>query len=721
MCAKRAFRRARLLSGPLTLFLISPLLGLGPVDVARAAAGPDIDVDTDRNGMLTESDEDGEDAFTTQRGAIFQVNLDDDNGDGTDAATYDPLTGTPTENLKLDGPSDKADLAEIRVDAATSAGSTKVELAADPLDLPAFHLFDSATDRHIWGGGADRRVKVDVTSFLDRGKGVLLLEGILFRSRQLMPAFPWHFDGDLRVHLIVSRDGRELGRDAVTLRVAPFLLLDNTQAASQVFVSADREGLAVPLQNSGVSVTLTTDGNQWTQDHVEMGYTHAPGRPKMQSSFRLPYENDGPPPDWPAELLSGPNAGVFSAGRSLGGGGGDYGGNVELLPPSDANPLGRVVIGNTRSDALFGFLSDQARDDQPNQLPIQVDTEWLRVGHVDEIFGFRPKPGTDPGFGIVFASPSTAYCLLGEPTTLQGGPCPDLGVAAPLDSAPFFALDGRDADNAAETAAGVATRTLEPGNATLFDTGNKNFMAEEWEFVRIYAGPGAGQVARITHRGDGFIRIGTVYKTGSAVVQGPGEGPASKVPCLESCLVNRIESKQGWYENPVPGSSKYVLVEASQKWLDGARQEFPAVFTVGEVKKDNTLRAFNREAERRIIGPEGLRVLQQAAPGVGVDNVPVIFMGRFTRRSGIVNGSGRAWTPGLANFQPVDGKVYFARQFSPRARGVQDVFESYATSRISTAKFVDDWNLYHRLMGEVHCGTNVRRNPFVFNWWEKEP
>ena len=31
--------------------------------------------------------------------------------------------------------------------------------------------------------------------------------------------------------------------------------------------------------------------------------------------------------------------------------------------------------------------------------------------------------------------------------------------------------------------------------------------------------------------------------------------------------------------------------------------------------------------------------------------------------------------------------------------------------------FVDDWDVYHMGLGEVHCGTNMTRSPRD-NWWE---
>uniref|UniRef100_A0ABI8ADZ1 Protein-arginine deiminase n=1 Tax=Felis catus TaxID=9685 RepID=A0ABI8ADZ1_FELCA len=35
--------------------------------------------------------------------------------------------------------------------------------------------------------------------------------------------------------------------------------------------------------------------------------------------------------------------------------------------------------------------------------------------------------------------------------------------------------------------------------------------------------------------------------------------------------------------------------------------------------------------------------------------------------------------------------------------------------------FIDDYLSYHELLGEIHCGTNVRRQPFSFKWWHMVP
>ena len=51
-----------------------------------------------------------------------------------------------------------------------------------------------------------------------------------------------------------------------------------------------------------------------------------------------------------------------------------------------------------------------------------------------------------------------------------------------------------------------------------------------------------------------------------------------------------------------------------------------------------------------------------------------------------------------------------------------DAFSREAMARTpgDTEVFVDVWD-YHRLLGAVHCGTNVRRAAFEFDWWVRQP
>jgi hypothetical protein len=104
--------------------------------------------------------------------------------------------------------------------------------------------------------------------------------------------------------------------------------------------------------------------------------------------------------------------------------------------------------------------------------------------------------------------------------------------------------------------------------------------------------------------------------------------------------------------------------------------------------------------------------------------VPVIYFGVWDATAAdMVDHSGEAFTPGLANLQPASsGTIVFPKQFGAR-NAAGDVFEA-ATSDIfgaAVAKYADDWDLYDRLMGEVHCATAAKRALPVDNWWGKQP
>jgi len=94
----------------------------------------------------------------------------------------------------------------------------------------------------------------------------------------------------------------------------------------------------------------------------------------------------------------------------------NYGGNIEVSPATPNAPLGKIVIGNAAGKNekspmdpdLVTFLLQQ--DEQPL---VTVDTNWLQVGHVDEIVNFV-KVNTGNSFSIALASPKMAYRLLEE-------------------------------------------------------------------------------------------------------------------------------------------------------------------------------------------------------------------------------------------------------------------------------------------------------------------
>ncbi|KAF3820269.1 hypothetical protein GH733_015778, partial [Mirounga leonina] len=159
-------------------------------------------------------------------------------------------------------------------------------------------------------------------------------------------------------------------------------------------------------------------GDRWIQDEVEFGYIEAPhkGFPVVLDSPR-----DGNLKDFPVKQLLGPDFGyvtrepLFEPVTSL-----DSFGNLEVSPPVTVNgktyPLGRILIGSSfplsggrrMTKVVWDFLQAQQV-----QAPVELYSDWLTVGHVDEFMTFVPIPGTKE-FRMLMASTSACYKLFRE-------------------------------------------------------------------------------------------------------------------------------------------------------------------------------------------------------------------------------------------------------------------------------------------------------------------
>jgi hypothetical protein len=92
----------------------------------------------------------------------------------------------------------------------------------------------------------------------------------------------------------------------------------------------------------------------------------------------------------------------------------NYGGNIQLGPPTPDAPYGRIVIGNGENGSedfvdteLLNFL-----DTQRIQPLTQIDTSWLAVAHVDEILSFVPRRRGPSTHAIWLNSPKLALDII---------------------------------------------------------------------------------------------------------------------------------------------------------------------------------------------------------------------------------------------------------------------------------------------------------------------
>ena len=371
-----------------------------------------VDVDADRDRVI-EDNEEGKRNWVwgkEQRGAIALVNNDRDTASLTETQAEDSeltevlirptRTPLPPEcELVLVVTRDEA--ARISIYRATDGG-LELLLGVDPADPDAQPRTVSPP---LSAGG--------VRCFLEAH------------------AYPGpFFEGLLELELQLREGGRTIGNDRALVRVAPWIMTPNTFPVDEVYtcdtsetdvpneaflaaLSEMCESLDVPLRIVAVD---EHGGDRWIQDEVEFGFSESP-------THVLPVVCDSPRDrglnNW-SRLQVGPDLGHFqlagSTPNSL-----DSFGNLEVSPPVTVNdrhyPFGRIVFGGRE----YGDYGEETRQMMPElrrflhaqkvQAPIEIYTDWLTVGHVDEIISFVPAR-TKQGFQLLLASPRKAQGVL---------------------------------------------------------------------------------------------------------------------------------------------------------------------------------------------------------------------------------------------------------------------------------------------------------------------
>ncbi|XP_072237762.1 protein-arginine deiminase type-2 isoform X1 [Leuresthes tenuis] len=82
-----------------------------------------------------------------------------------------------------------------------------------------------------------------------------------------------------------------------------------------------------------------------------------------------------------------------------------------------------------------------------------------------------------------------------------------------------------------------------------------------------------------------------------------------------------------------------------------------------------------------------------------------------------------AYYPDMVNMIVLGKNLGIPKPFGPKVNG-RCALEAEMCSLMEglglSCTFIDDFASYHKLLGEVHCGSNVRREPFEFKWWNLE-
>ena len=257
--------------------------------------------DTDRNGSITNADLPGRAAWTTARGALYMVNVDDDkrSAAGTsDSVEFDKDSAAVIIDDKVNKGGDPSDITPVLIKpiGGFNAATDTVVIKTATLDqMKAIHIFGRSTPGQaaLAGGPAATSTEVDITALVSATQNTTIgIEGLKFRLTPNgyagLPA-AMLFDGYVQLTVEQRRNGAALQTDTALLKVAPWIMFANELPLEKLFVCrfSVPDATGAPTANtqfrtdlaSGLPantlVEFTTD-TQWAQDDIEFGYTQMP-------------------------------------------------------------------------------------------------------------------------------------------------------------------------------------------------------------------------------------------------------------------------------------------------------------------------------------------------------------------------------------------------------------------------------------------------------------
>ena len=353
--------------------------------------------DTNRDGKVDRTDKSGRDKWSLSEGALMLFNNDDDNGDLI----------PDWENGDVDGESDAADLAIVNLQLAENYRDAQIYISSDTNVSNYINVFQKTESG--W-----RPVDISGTeALIPRAKIILGVEAKQFADR--------NWQGVVNLKAIAEKNGRQIASDSVQIGVVPWLMSPNTASVKELHVSdrgfANREfinKIMEIIEKTGVTAKINPGGTTWMQDTQEIGYVQFPSEGKMHNmnvvlKANRPQENDR----YAMSLLK-ENFGWFEVGKPrqldpLNRWADAYG-NLEVTPPLPGYPMGRVYYGKAGKVGMNPDIIEFIKAQKIQGLPVDIDTSWLMMRHVDEILSFIPSKFGKPLMLIV--SPEAGVKLL---------------------------------------------------------------------------------------------------------------------------------------------------------------------------------------------------------------------------------------------------------------------------------------------------------------------
>lgn len=403
-------------------------------------------LDADRDGTV-DADRSGLDTWKWgkgQKGAIILCNND---GDGA-------ATASDNTNSKVDTGNDNTEIAPLvirRVGGAAPAGWSAT-LEVSPAHKDHIRIFDgrAAGANEVIGPSKGNKFTFPDLNFAEKELG---MEAVMYADGT------WDGLVEIKFTLNKASCGTDVERGVV--RVAPWMMPNHLDKAEKVFVvetssvgrppgdpdttgdnSRYRKDLDSHVKAAGCTLQTFASNDVWMQDCMEIGFANLPGvgyRTVMRNPRRRPLRTF-------AATLRAADFGYHEQGTLSPFTTFDSTGNLECTPPVKSAagktfPWGRMYFGPGEPGRVMDADMKAFLEKQTVQEPIQVDTSFLAVGHVDEMISIVPGPGKQ-GFKLLLASPKTAFDILNSNKAKNGSSKLLIGRKFPIFNAMGTAITG---------------------------------------------------------------------------------------------------------------------------------------------------------------------------------------------------------------------------------------------------------------------------------------
>lgn len=180
-------------------------------------------------------------------------------------------------------------------------------------------------------------------------------------------------------------------------------------------------------------------------------------------------------------------------------------------------------------------------------------------------------------------------------------------------------------------------------------------------------------------------------------------------------VVNDPTLAKTMLEEQVAKGNGEVQMFSGQYFYDAKGKAVKAVTTISAVLADTVVMAESKKAAAEVDGQLAILKKELGLADDEIVRVPYLHQP--------AEGYSVAYQPGTVNGVYLSDKDFAApKPHGPVIDG-KDLFEVQLTTAFQkygiTVHFVEDWDLYHALDGEVHCGSNVTRQVRATDkWWE---